>query len=346
MSKTSKRTERKTINLALQGGGTHGAFTWGVLDRLLEEETLDFEAITATSAGAINGTILCYGMAKGGRKMARALLEKFWWKISHMANVTALLRPTVLDKMLGHSTLDFSPTFVAFDYLTRIFSPYQLNVFDINPLRDVIKEVIQFDTVQTQNDIKLFVNATNVKSGRIKIFHHYELTLEMLLASACLPFFFKTVEINGEYYWDGGYSGNPAIFPLFYESATPDVLLVQINPLYVDEIPTNAPDILDRVNEISFNSTLMREMRTIALVTKLIEEGTLSHKQYKNMFIHLIEADEILSSLGRSSKVNVDWEFLTYLKETGRQTASDWLNEHYDTLGVRSSIDIHKMFLE
>lgn len=338
------KREKKSINLALQGGGAHGAFTWGVLDRLLEEESLEIEAMTGTSAGAMNGVLVAYGTAMGGPYKAKKLLESFWRKISSAA-IFSPIQPTLMDKFFGNNDMAFSPAVYALDFMTKMFSPYQFNLFNVNPLRDVLSELVDFRELRQRAGMKLFVNATNVRTGKIKIFSHKELTVDMLLASACLPFLYKAVEIDGESYWDGGYSGNPALYPLFYECSTKDIMLVQINPINIDEVPTRPEEIMDRVNEISFNATLMREMRAISFVTKLIKGGNISEKEYKDIHIHIIEAEEVMDGLGRNSKLNADWDFLNHLKETGRQAAEDWLNANYNKIGKESTIDIRKYFL-
>lgn len=327
----------KTVNLALQSGGAHGAFTWGVLDRLLEEEQLTIEGVTATGAGAVNASVMAYGLITN-RHNARKLLEKLWKKISHLASLSPF-HPTIVDKMMGNIRLDFSPGFVALDTITRLFSPAQLNVFDINPLRDILLELVDCERLHHSKALKLFINATNVRNGRSKVFHGSELTIDMVLASACLPFIFKTVEIAGESYWDGGYSSYPAISPLLYDCKSTDTVIIQVNPSEVEEVPLKASDIMDRVNEMTFSGTLSRELHSILLINQLIEQGKLTGTHYRPIRFHAIEAGDILSSLGRASKMNADWSFLTYLRDAGRQTANDWLDRHYDAIGVKSSVD-------
>lgn len=344
MAATYTRRNGKPISLALQGGGAHGAFTWGVLDRLLEDNRIFVEAITGTSAGAVNAAVLAYGLETGGRKRARELLAHFWRKVS-IAAAMSPLQPTIMDKMLGNVRLDFSPSFLALDYITRIFSPYQFNLFDLNPLRDILAETVDFRVIQNNKAIKVFVNATSVRTGKVRVFKTHEVSLESVMASACLPFLFKTVEVEGEPYWDGGYTGNPSLFPLFYSCTSDDIVLVQINPLFVEEVPTHAADILDRVNEISFNAGLMGEMRAIAFVHKLLKQSNVEKDRYKEIKMHLIEAQELMATLGASSKMNADWEFLQHLRDIGRQAAGDWIDAHYDDIGVRTSIDLEKTFL-
>ncbi len=341
----SKRAKTKLVNLALQGGGAHGAFTWGVLDRLLEEESLEFDDIFTTSAGAMNAVILAQGMIEGDRPRARNLLEVFWKKVSKVASLSPLT-PTVFDKFLDNKKLNFSPGFYAADYMTKILSPYQFNFFDFNPLKDIICDLVDFKKINQNKKLKLFINATNVKNGKIKVFSSDDkLNIDMIMASACLPNIYKAVEVDGESYWDGGYSGNPAIYPLFYRCTCSDIIIVQINPLQIKATPTSAPDIMDRINEISFNSTLMREMRAIAFVKKLLREKKIDSHHYRDMKIHMIQAEDIMSSLGSVSKLNADWDFLTYLRDVGRQTTEDWLKANLEKVNVENSIDIEEIFL-
>lgn len=342
MQKTAKK-EQKPIHLALQGGGALGAFTWGVLEHILEDERVYIEAISGTSAGAMNAVVMAYGLHQGGRAGARQLLRDFWRKISVAASLLPF-RATPFDTLMGGLNNAYSMPFMAMDAMTRMLSPYQFNVLDINPLREIVAELVDFEALRSCNKVKIHINATNVRTGKIKIFDLPDITLDSVMASACLPFLFKTVWIDGEPYWDGGYSGNPAIYPLIYNDDSRDVVIVQINPFYVEEVPTGASEILDRINEISFNSTLMREMRAIAFVSKLKGQGKLEN-DYKDMHMHMIEADEILSGLGRMSKLNPDWDFLNYLHDAGVQAAKEWLDKHYDDIGKRSSIDLRSVFL-
>lgn len=329
----------KMINLAFQGGGSHGAFTWGVVDRLLEEGTLEIEGITGTSAGAMNACVLAYGYAEGGRQGAREALDKFWRAIADAGRGSPIQRPW-WEKARGSYRLDTSPGFMFMDFMNRMFSPYQLNPFNFNPLRDVLLEHIDFDVLRFATGIKLFVSATNVRTGKIRVFENREMCPEAILASACLPFMFQTVEYKGEAYWDGGYMGNPALFPLFYNCKTPDVLIVQINPLYRDDIPKTARDILDRVNEISFNSSLMREMRNIHFVTRLIEAGHLDPAKYKQVHIHKVAADAEMKKHGASSKLNAELAFLLEMRDSGRAVAEQWLKTNWQHVGERSSVDL------
>ena len=334
----------KKINLALQGGGAHGAFAWGVLDRLLEDGRVTFDAVSATSAGAMNATVLGYGLTIGGAEGAREELEKFWKKISDEGS-KGPLQPSWIDKMMGNNSLDYSPAFMFFDLLSRVMSPYELNPMNLNPLRQVLESSVDFNVLREGCPIKLFLSATNVRTGKVRMFENHEIGPDQVLASGCLPFLFHSVMIDGEAYWDGGYMGNPAIFPLIYGSQTNDVVIVHINPLNRPEVPKSAKDILNRLNEISFNSSLMREMRAIAFVSHLIDDGQLDDEKHRRMYIHSIQDDKFMTSLGVTSKLNPDWRFLLELRDVGRACASRWLDEHLDDVGVRSSTDINSSFL-
>ncbi len=334
----------KTINLALQGGGAHGAFTWGVLDRLLEEDRVSFEGVSATSAGAMNAAVMAYGLTQGGREGAKTALANFWRRIAH-AGLSSPLQPTPFDRLAHNHGLDSSPAFLMFDLVTRLFSPYQFNPLNVNPLRTALDETVDFAALRKCDAIKLFISATNVRTGKIRVFENKDLSTDAVLASACLPFMFQAVEIDGEAYWDGGYMGNPAIFPLIYACDSRDVLVVHINPIERPDVPTSAKDILNRINEISFNSSLMREMRAIAFVTKLIDDKALSGANMKRMLIHSIAGGEFMKELSVSSKLNCDWEFLTHLRDEGREQAEKFIGQSFGDLGVQSTIDISDVYL-
>jgi NTE family protein len=333
---------QKVVNLALQGGGSHGAFTWGVLDRLLEDERVAFEGITATSAGGVNAVVLADGLAAGGREGARDLLRT-WWKKTSEAASSSIIAPSLFDQMNPNFGLEHTPGYVFVDILSRIMSPYQLNPFDINPLKDLLNGVIDFERVRQQRLVKLFLCATNVRTGKVKIFTNEEITADHVLASACLPFMMRAPEIDGEAYWDGGFMGNPAIFPVIYGCESRDVIMVHLTPTERAELPTNSRTILNRMQEISFNSSLMREMRAIAFVTKLIEDGKLTAG--KRMLMHLIEAEDVIRDLSGSSKMNGTWKFLTHLFNIGRERADQWLAANFDRVGVESTIDVHAKYM-
>lgn len=341
---TTVPSKKKKINLALQGGGAHGAFTWGVLNRLLDDERLDVEGIVGTSAGAVNAAILAYGLEAGGPRKAQELLTRFWKSNSENCYCSPF-QQTVFDKILGSKgSIEFSPTWQMFDILSRMFSPYQWNPNQTNVFKDIIEELIDFSLLQNSRNVKLFICATNVLTGRLKVFENREITPEMILASACLPFLYQAPEINGEYYWDGGYMGNPPIFPVIYNTDCQDVLIVQINPINISQVPKTANAIFDRINTLSFNSSLMREMRAIHFVTSLIEKGELDQAKYKHTFIHTIDAEEEMSKLTASSKMNLDMEFLKYLFDIGQSKAEEFLKDHYEKIGKKSSTDLAAKF--
>ena len=275
-------TAHPRINLALQGGGAHGAFTWGVLDRLLEDGGVDIAAVCGTSAGAMNGVALVYGLARGGPAEGAGRLARFWSTVAERARFS-LLQPTPLDRAMSVGDMDFSPGWLIWDAMSRTVSPYVANPANINPLAEVLDEVIDFAWLREHHTVPLFVCATNVKSGKIRVFDCHEISAKAILASACLPFLYQAVEIDGENYWDGGFMGNPPLYPLIYQTDCEDVLIVQINPIKVEEVPTTAPEIMDRMNELSFNSSLMREMRAIAFVKKLLDEERVPRGRYKDL---------------------------------------------------------------
>jgi NTE family protein len=335
----------KWVNLALQGGGAHGAFAWGVLDRLLEDERIGFDGISATSAGAMNAAVLAYGLAVGGREGAKTALANFWRRIAQVATMGPL-QPTPFDRMTGNLSLEGSPAFMLFDLMTRLWSPYQLNPFNFNPLRQVLVDTVDFEALRRSRcPVKLFISATNVRTGKIKVFENDEIGPDAVLASGCLPFVFQAVEIAGEHYWDGGYMGNPAIFPLIYGCDSCDVVIVHINPLERAALPRTAGEIMNRINEISFNSSLMREMRAIAFVTKLITDGKINGNSMKHMLIHGIMGEELMSKLSVMSKLNADLEHLLQLKEAGRMSADAWLAQNFASLGQVSTVDLRERYL-
>ena len=331
------------IDLALQGGGSHGAFTWGVLDRLLEEPWLQIVAISGTSAGAMNAAVLADGWTEGGSEGARAALDTYWKRVSRAAAFSPLQR-TPFDRLTGRWTLDSSPVFIAMDLMTRIFSPYDLNPRGFNPLRDILAESIDF-TRLARSPIKVFITATNVRTGRGHIFRNPEITADVLLASACLPTMFQAIEIGGEPYWDGGFAGNPTNTPLVRESEAHDSILVQINPRERPSTPRSAAEILNRLNEISFNSALMKELRMIALLRDVADPGTGEGARWAGMRTHRIMT-EMMSDLGYSSKLNAEWEFLTMLRTEGRRATSEFIDAHADDLGHRSTADIDVLLSE
>jgi len=328
------------VDFALQGGGAHGAFTWGALDRLLEEPWLRIDGISGTSAGAMNAAVLVDGHAKGGADGARAALENFWRRVSNAALLSPLRR-TPLDILLGRWTLDHSPVFLAMDLMARVFSPYDLGPGGTNPLRDILAESVDFARL-AQASIKLFITATNVRTGRGRVFRNGEITPDVLLASACLPTLFQAIEIDGEGYWDGGYSGNPTITPLVRECNSKDTVLVQINPVERPGLPRSARDILNRLNEVSFNAVLLKELRMIALLRQVAQPDNSENAKWADMRIHRISS-EVMVELGYSSKLNAEWEFLCMLRDEGRRAGDAFLSAHHEDLGRRSTFDLDEL---
>lgn len=338
-----KGNKQKHVAMAFQGGGAHGAFTWGVLDRLLEEEMIVADAMCGTSAGAVNAVTCAYGLHVGGPARAKELLEQLWKSIA--ASGGFLFKPGPFDKAYSNGDIYNSPGYIMFNAITQVLSPYNFNPFNYNPLRDILNDLIDFDALHRYNRKKLFICATNVKTNRARIFSNKEITVEAVLASACLPFLFQAVEIDGEYFWDGGYMGNPPIFPLIEATDVHDIVLVKINSINIKSVPTTARDIADRVNEISFNSSLINEMRMINYRNQLIRKGIMKEEpRNREIFIHTISGYEALSQLSYSSKMNTSWDFLVSLKEKGRKIAEEWLETDFNQVGLKSTFDVEDHF--
>ena len=335
----------KVFDLALQGGGSHGALTWGVLDRILEDDRLRINAVSGTSAGAMNAMVLAEGLRNGDPEEARAALRDFWKAISDAARFSPVQR-TLWDRLSGNFSLENSPMYLLFDQMTRMLSPGQFNPFNINPLRDLLTATIDFDAVNACRQLKVFVTATNVRTGRGRIFGRGELSVDVVMASACLPFLFRPVEIDGEAYWDGGYIGNPALYPLVDDPVCRDIVIVQINPMRREKLPGTAREIMNRVNEITFNAALVKELRVLHLLHQLIELEGLESERYRDVRVHIIHAAEEVQHLEASSKLNAEWEYLTYLFERGRGWASAWLDDHFDDLGRRQTLDLDDLFAD
>lgn len=331
------------VDLALQGGGSHGAFTWGVLDRLIEEPWLRIEAISGTSAGAMNAALVADGWMQGGAEGARGTLEAYWRRVSGAAAFSPLQR-SPLDRLMGRWTLDTSPAYVVMDLMARTLSPYDLNPLGLNPLRNILAESIDFERL-ARAPIKLFITATNVRTGRGRIFRNPEITADVLLASACLPTMFQAIEIDGEHYWDGGYAGNPTLTPLVRESEAHDTILVQINPRERSGPPRTASEILNRLNEISFNSPLMKELRMMALLRQVADPGHGEGARWAGMRTHRIMSDK-LTDFGASSKLNAEWEFVSLLKDEGRKSTDAFLTAHGEDIGQHSTTDLDVLLEE
>jgi NTE family protein len=332
----------KPINLALQGGGSHGALTWGVLDRLLEDARLEITGISGTSAGAMNAVVLADGLARGGREAARADLSTFWKAVSDAALFSPIQRGP-LARMTGDYSLDHSPGYLFFEGLSRMFSPYDLNPLGINPLRGLLDNQVDFDRVNASGSVRVHVTATNVRTGRPRVFGPGQITTEAVLASACLPQMFPAVEIEGEAYWDGGFTGNPALYPLLISEDSPDIVVVQINPLLRNDLPRSAREIMNRVNEISFNSSLVKELRAIGLMQRVAEARGIDLGTYTHTYLHLIHTHVEVQGLVASSKLNAEWAYLRHLFELGRGWAEAWLDENYEHIGHRSTLDLDSL---
>lgn len=330
-----------TLNLALQGGGSHGAFTWGVLDALLEDGGFVFEGISGTSAGAMNAVALAHGFAQAalrhedaadahgeGCALAREALRELWKGVG------------ALGSLLWGVPLQGNPLLAM---MSHWLSPYQTNPLGINPLRGLLERVVDFDALSHARHAqvpKVFVCATNVRTGRGEIFSGARLSADAVMASACLPLMFKAVSIDGEHYWDGGFSGNPALYPLIYETRCADVLLVQINPIEHLDLPDTAPEIMERMNEVTFNASLLGELRAIDFVRRLLEQGRLDPQQYRGMRMHRVDGGSALAPLGSASKTRADMGFVNQLFDLGRAEGLRWLARHRDDVGVRHTLHL------
>lgn len=340
--------ERKHINLALQGGGAHGAFTWGVLDRLLEEEQLEITGISGTSAGALNGAALKSGLLDGGREGAKAKLDWLWQQIGASDHAALPAWMTGLTPELVSNALQLSPAFIAVDMMSRLSTPYQFAALAPHPLERIVAD-FSYDRVCANEGPDLFISATNVRSGKIRVFQGEEITTEAILASGCLPSLFKAVEIfdpkteREEAYWDGGYMGNPALFPLF-PNDTQDIVIININPLYREEIPKAPHEIQNRINEISFNGSLFRELRAIQFVRDLIETGKVTRGTMEDVLIHMIADDPLMTQLSVATKLVPTPYVLGELKQAGRDRAAQFVENHWDDLNQRSSVNLRDMF--
>ena len=326
------------LNVALQGGGSHGAFTWGVLDALLADGRIALEAVSGTSAGAVNAIVMAEGLMRGGPDVARERLKNFWKKISK-ETVASPIQRTALDMFLKSWSLDANPALTAFEMMSRVVSPYQFNPLNFNPLEDLLEREIDFELVQSCDFLKLFISATNVHSGRVKVFTGHEVTAKAVMASACLPYLFQAVEIDGVPYWDGGFMGNPVLFPFLDCCLSPDVLIVQVNPISRTTTPTTAREIMDRVSEISFNAPLIKELRHVDFVNRCLERGELGDLGYRRIHLHRVGGEDIVQ-FPASTKLNAEWSFLKHLRDIGRAAAQHWLGENFAMIGKRGTMDL------
>ena len=324
------------LNLALQGGGSHGAFTWGVLDRLLEERRIGYDGLSGASAGAINAAAFASGYLASGREGARSSLETLWRTVSQKAQMGPL-QATPLDYVVHGWNRDWSPGFLLVNSLSRMASPYQLNPTGYNPITDILDETVDFDRLRRDPRLRLFVSLTNVRTGAARICRNHELTPQVIAASACLPVLFHAIEIDGEPYWDGGYTANPALWPLVLECRARDLLLVQLTPPERTELPRGVADIVDRANEIAFNANLMRELELLGLLRSghAAVHPTLPWRRQR---LHVVDTGTITEGMGRNSRINPDWGFLCHLRDLGRAHVDDWRQKNGGHLGRRNTI--------
>jgi NTE family protein len=336
-------TKKRKINLALQGGGSHGAFTWGVLDRILEEDDIEITAISGTSAGAMNAVVVGEGLMEGGHQKAREQLDQFWNGMGDMADKISPFKRTPWQQLTDDFSLQYSPMYEMSLAISRMMSPYQLNPFGYNPLRDALLELIDFERVRKSRKVKLFINTTHVATGGLRCFREHELTVDMVLASGCLPYLFQTPIIDGEGYWDGGYIANPAIEPMTRATGTCDALIVQLNPIVRKELPKTSHEITDRLNEITFNASLVTELRFIGERNRLIENGELKSERHNLIHLHMIHGDEELGRFPPSSKLLSEKAFLVKLKALGRDAADEWLRKKGSGIGKRSTFNYQRL---
>ncbi len=340
----------RTLNLALQGGGSHGAFTWGVLDALLADPRITPEGLSGTSAGAVNAVVLAHGWVQAlaqdrdPRAGAREALGRFWEQVATWGSLGALHKQWS-SLLWGGLPQEFAPTNIMTSAWRGLFSPYQANPLDINPLRDWLEREVDFDAL-ARGPLKVFVSATHVTTGKAVIFSGAQLTAQAVMASCCLPMLFKAVEIDGEHYWDGGYSVNPALTPLIHSCASADLMVVQINPLRRDERPDSPGEILDRINELTFNASLLTQMRSIDFVNRLLAEGSLKASRCRTLLVHRIDGGEAMRAYGSSTRTSADATLIRELFALGQSAATDWLARHYDALGRHGTVDIRRDYLD
>jgi len=326
----------KRINVALQGGGAHGAFTWGVLDRLLEDERVEIEAISGTSAGAMNAVVTAEGLMEGGRTRARQQLSDFWEAVAEALEQSNAIGNAWAGFFPNWMT-ELNPALTAFQALAQTASPYQFNPLDYNPLRDIVRKEVDFDRVHQCTSMKLYIAATNVVSGRVEVFTGKRITLDSVMASACLPTLYKAVEIEGVPYWDGGYVGNPVLTPFLTDCQSQDLLIVQINPQHRAGTPHSSREILDRLNEITFNASLLREIEAIDFVNWHLRNGHLKGAGYREVFLHRIGGGKVAEGWSAATKLNASWDFLQHIRDQGRAEADTWLTTSFDCIGVKDS---------
>jgi NTE family protein len=341
----------RTLNLALQGGGSHGAFTWGVLDALLADPRIALEGLSGTSAGAVNAVALASGYAKAlaagtdPRRGARDSLARIWDQVAAWGTVGSL-QQRFGSMLWGGLPPELAPTNIWANAMRGLFSPYQSNPLDINPLRSLLEREIDFEAIARMPQLKVFVSATHVRTGRAVIFSGARLDAQAVTASACLPMLFHAVTIDGEDYWDGGYSVNPPLTPLIGQCACADIMLVQINPLRQDSTPQKPDQILDRVNELTFNASLLTQMRSIDFINTLLAEGALQRERAKQVLLHRIDGGEAMKEYPASTKSSTDAALIRNLFEIGQQRTRGWLAQHFEAIGQHGTVDIRRDYLD
>lgn len=338
-----REKKTKKIAVALQGGGSHGAFTWGVLDSLLEDGRFDIEGLSGTSAGGMNAVALAQGLLKGGKEGARQEMQRYWKKIADVGMVSPFYRPFSASQ--GSTGGASNPLQTLMGFMQHVLSPYQTNPFNMNLLRDMVEEFFDFELLRSAQGLQLFLCATHVNTGKLKLFTLDTLNAKKMLASACLPSLFQAVEVDGENYWDGGFVGNPAIYPLIYACETPDIMVIQLTVMNRKRLPLTAHEIIDRHKEITYNACLMREMRSIDFIGGLIDKGVIQKGAIKKLNMHLVRNEDLFNTLNLSSALNPNWEFISYLFDEGKKTGKKWIAEHYTAVGKCHSTNLHEEFV-
>jgi NTE family protein len=326
---------KKKVAIALQGGGAHGAFAWGVADRLLEDGRFDILGVSGTSAGGMNAASIVQGLVKGGTEAARATLKEYWKAMSDISKKISPYGLNPIDKMMKYYNLDHSLGYLMMGQIQEHFSPYDINPSNKNPFGDFVKDFFDYSAIRNSKERKIFLGTTHVKTGKVKIFSNPDFCSDVLMASACLPFMFQAVQVDGEYYWDGGFIANPAIFPLIYECDCSDIIVVQLTKTHREELPKSRADIVDRLKEITYNGCMVHEMRAIHFISRLIDEGKIDDKKVKRINMHMIKNEDSFKGLNLSSALNTDWDFLMMLHNEGRKAADKWINDHFDKVGTR-----------
>ncbi|MEI8295615.1 MAG: patatin-like phospholipase family protein [Alphaproteobacteria bacterium] len=341
-----KPVSQKKISIALQGGGAHGAFSWGVLDKLLEDGRFDIRGISGTSAGGMNAAATIMGLIKGGPEVARSTLKDYWKSMSELSKkISPLGGMSASDKKAKNFNLNHTFGYSVTSFLQEKFSPYNLNPSNKNPFNDFVRDFFDFKLIRAHTERRIFLCATHVKTGKVKVFNNEDISADVMMASACLPFLFQAVRVDDEYYWDGGFIANPGIFPLIENTDAQDVVLVQLTKTYCDKLPKTRHDIVNRFKEITYNGCLVREMRAIHFITKMIDDGVVVPGKLKRINMHVIKNEEAFKDFNLSSAMNTDWDFLQGLFEAGQKTATQWIKNNFEHIGKKTSLD-EEMFAD